>query len=202
MHFLAYILCTASLVAAAPSKHLLPGVSIQINFEEKYKSQAVQALASLPDQFELEAISDTLDGAPFGAKDFMQNAPLTTAQKTIFRLQDSKIVMDNPFYEDDFLAVGVSPVRVFPPFVALLSTSSEDAFVWEVVAKIDGLYLEMTRDTKQKFGELMETGRGGRVEVYRGGDREHVLRLKVRPANASKGSAVQPLADLPAKFEI
>ncbi|KAL8904165.1 MAG: hypothetical protein Q9207_003457 [Kuettlingeria erythrocarpa] len=149
MHFLAYILCTASLAAAAPSKHPLPGVSIQINFEEKYKSSAVQPLASLPDRFELEAISDALDGAPFGVDYLEPYAFLVTAQRTTFYLLDSKLVAYAPNYPDGRLAVGPSPLRTFPPYVALLAPSAMDlAFVWEAVGKSDGMYLELTRDCK------------------------------------------------------
>ncbi len=149
MHFLHYILCTASLVAAAPSKHSSPGVSIQVNFEEKYRSSAVQPLASLPGRFELEAISDELDGAPFGAEYLDPYALLSTAQRTTFFLVDSKLVANAPDFSGGYLSVGPSPLRIFPPLVALQHPSAMDlAFDWEAVEKSDGMYLEMTEDCK------------------------------------------------------
>ena len=57
MRSLTFVLCVASLVSAIPSRLSFPDVSIQISFDDR-KDPAVRTLASLPDKFVLEAVSD------------------------------------------------------------------------------------------------------------------------------------------------
>ncbi|KAL8762639.1 MAG: hypothetical protein Q9184_001393 [Pyrenodesmia sp. 2 TL-2023] len=182
MHLLASVLCAASLVSAVPSKLSLPEVSIQVSIGETHRGSAIQPLASLPDKFGLEAISDNLAGAPFGAEYLHEHALLSTGQKTTFFLRDRLLMVNAPdLGDDEVLAVGLSILRIFPPLVAFLRPINEhyDLFEWEAVEKADGMYIEMTRESKEKYGELVENGPAGRVNVLRGGPEGHTLRLKV-----------------------
>lgn len=148
MHLLASVLCAASLASAVPSKLSWPDVSIQVSFAENHRGSAIQPLASLPDKFEIEAISDRV-AAPFGAEYLHQYATLSTGQRTTFFLRDRKLMVNAPDLGDDkVLAVGLSIVRIFPPLVALLPPDSEryDLFEWEAVGAVDGMYIEMTRE--------------------------------------------------------
>lgn len=117
MHFLAFVLCAASLVSAVPSKLLSPGVSIQVSFEENHKVSAVRPIASLPGKFTLEAISDKGWGEPFGCESVQPYAQLEVNQKTTFFLRGGKLMVSSDYGD---LTVGMGPTHSFPPPVMLL----------------------------------------------------------------------------------
>lgn len=143
MHFLAFVLCAASLASAVPSRLLSTGVSIQVSFEENHKVSAIRPLASLPDKFTLEAISDNLSGVSFGCESVRPFAQLEVNRKTTFFLSQGKLMVSS---DNGDLAVGMGPMLIYPPLVTLLPPGYE-AFEMQAFER-DGTYIEMTPEGK------------------------------------------------------
>ncbi|KAL8923272.1 MAG: hypothetical protein Q9208_004672 [Pyrenodesmia sp. 3 TL-2023] len=144
-----YIEMTARSGSIGPSPRDSPRPCLDTPEPKTVPIQKMQPLASLPDNFTLEAISDKLAGAPFGAEYLHENALLLTGQETMFFLRDRLLLVKAPDLGDDMvLAVGRSPLLIYPPLVALLHPvrGPYDLFEWEAVEKADGMYIEMTFD--------------------------------------------------------
>ncbi|KAL8670364.1 MAG: hypothetical protein Q9168_005091 [Polycauliona sp. 1 TL-2023] len=114
MYLPALILCAASFVAAVPAEFSSQRINIQVSFEEK--SSAIQPLASLPDNFTLEAvIGDGFSVQPIGVKLPLPEQFLETGKVSYFSLKEDKLIMNVQYFGD--LAVGRIPGRGSPPLL-------------------------------------------------------------------------------------
>ncbi|KAL8652586.1 MAG: hypothetical protein Q9226_004204 [Calogaya cf. arnoldii] len=209
MHCLALFAGVASLVSAIPSKLALPGVNIQVSFEEPHKTSAVRPLTSLPNRFTLEALSDRSPGKWFGVETVKESAPLLLWRETKFLLRDGMLVVPSPGGD---LAVGVTP-HDYQGTVRLLPSIFKP-FQMQAVGGPDGMYIEMTADSREEFGQLEELDESERIRLFDGADPARVLRLKVHeefwrlpgcaagPGASHKDPAIQPFASLPENFTL
>ncbi|KAL8758459.1 MAG: hypothetical protein Q9199_001477 [Rusavskia elegans] len=169
-----FVLCAASLVSAVPSKLLSPGVSIQVSFEENHEVSAIQPIDTLPGKFTLEATSDKLSGASFGCDAMQPYAPLRVDRKTTFFLREGKLMVSSDYGD---LAVGMSPLLVYPPAVVLLP---ENFAPFEMQAfEMDGTYIEMAPKVSDRFGQMVVGEQGRVILLSKGVDSESELKLKV-----------------------
>lgn len=152
MHLQAYLLFAASLASALPYRLSLPEIAIQIFSDHKSPKSQFEQLGepcktvgqySLPEQFTLEVASGGPKGAPFGFVNVNVFATATIGQQTKFILRDGRLLALGG--DEATLAVGKSPVRVYPPWVALVPPGSEgsDEFEVQAVEKEDGTYIEL-----------------------------------------------------------
>ncbi|KAL8995737.1 MAG: hypothetical protein Q9169_004595 [Polycauliona sp. 2 TL-2023] len=142
----ALVICAGSVVSAKPSRFSSSRLDVQVTIEDDHKDPAVGNLASLPDQFTLDASTSEEYNTPVGFNKVKIFGQMETDITSIFTLQANKLrVSSRPH-----LTVGERP-HVYEgdnDRVVSLVPAFYESFDFEAVEESDGMYIQLTKDCK------------------------------------------------------